>query len=454
MAKIQADVRPYVSVFLNNVSVDGIDLSGMTWEEGSAAVWAQANAKQSGWYVRLKNSYGEYKDITAETLGITFNPSQALQEAWAIGHETSAADRRTVFELKEEIDAMNASSAAFYSVQASANTAPIDDILAILEKNAYKAPQDAAILSFNPDDSLNPFTFQDEVVGQKLDTESIKAQILQMVQTFQSGEVMLETTPLYPSVTKADLQKSVTLRCRAVTPIDKKSTDARNENIRVAFRKINGMHIADGGKFSFNGVVGDRTEKNGFHIAFEYNYGELVEGVGGGVCQASTTVYLAAIQSGLTITSRKAHSTPVSYTQLGQDATVSDTKGRKIDLTFKNETGGMIFLAAHVVQDTTTKNRLLCEVRIYGLSLENVRYALVTEPVETLPKPTEPEYVKDTKHKYTTFAGEEKEVIKASEGYVVETYLRTLVDGVETERKKVATDTYPNRPARIYVGVD
>lgn len=56
--------RPYLNVFLDNVSVDGIDLSGLTWAEGSQLVWDHVNQKQNGWYVRLRNTNGQYKDIT------------------------------------------------------------------------------------------------------------------------------------------------------------------------------------------------------------------------------------------------------------------------------------------------------------------------------------------------------------------------------------------------------
>lgn len=58
-----------MSVFLPNVYVDGIALSGLTWQEGSQKVWEQANAKENSWYVRLKNSSGQYQDITASMLG-------------------------------------------------------------------------------------------------------------------------------------------------------------------------------------------------------------------------------------------------------------------------------------------------------------------------------------------------------------------------------------------------
>lgn len=83
--------------------------------------------------------------------------------------------------------------------------------------------------------------------------------------------------------------------------------------------------------------------------------------------QASTTVYLAAYQGGMTILSREPHSMAVSYTEYGKDATVSDTRGREIDFSFRNESGGTVYLAAHVIG--SGRKNLQCEVRLYGPSL-------------------------------------------------------------------------------------
>lgn len=447
---VRNQVEPYASVFLDNITVDGINLGGKTWAEGSAAVWAQANEKQSSWYVRLKNASGEFKDITAETLGISFDPSAALEQAWAIGHNSSGG--MDIFQLKATIDEMKAGGAAFHSAETNADTSPIDSILVTLEHAAYVEPQDAQITGFYPEDSLNPFSFQAEKWGQKLDVAAIQEQILQMVQTYQSGEIVLMPEPLAPSITVADLEKTVSLRFRAITPIDKHSTENRNNNIRHAFSKINGMVLENDQKFSFNNVVGRRTEKNGYFPAVEYSYGELVEGIGGGVCQASTTVFLAAVQAGLKIEKLKMHGTPVSYTDLGKDATVSDTKGREIDFVFRNNSGAPIYLLASVITDPSNKNRLLCEVKIYGHSLENVRYELESDILETIPMPTEPERIKDTKGTYAIYSNEEVVVRKATEGHVVDTYLCTIIDGVQVEREKIATTTYPARTELIYYG--
>ena len=451
--QVQQEVMPYASTFLDNISVDGIDLGGMTWAEGSAAVWSQANTKQSSWYVRLKNDAGSYKDITSETLGISFDPSQALAQAWAIGHEADAAKRKSIFDFQKEIQYMKNTSAAYYSIQPTADLSPIDDILRTLDRVAYKEPVDAKILSFNPDDLSQPFTFQYEQAGQRLDTLSVKQQILEMVQTFQNGEILLSPEPIAPAVTVAELQKTVSLRYRASTPIDRHSTDERNNNIRLAFSRLNGLTVPSGGKISFNKLVGRRSRENGFFQAFEYNYGELVTGWGGGVCQASTTLYLAALGSGMDIQERTNHGVPVSYTNLGQDATVSDTRGREKDLAFRNSSGGPIFITAHVVPNASNKKLLLCDVRIYGPALENTHYGIESTIVENLPAPLDPERIADKNGTYVTFEGEEKEVSKASAGSVVETYLITYVDGAEVNRKRISRDTYPNRKAKVYYGV-
>lgn len=447
--KAQSDVKPYENVFLDNVSVDGINLSGKTWAEGSQLVWDQINQKQNGWYVRLRNAHGDYNDITAATLGISFDPTAALQQAWAIGHD----DRMNVFELRNEIEWAKATGNAFSSAEQSADTTPIDTILATLENAAYRAPSDAYIISFNPDDEQNPFTYQYETYGQRLDTTAIREQILTMVQNLQSGEILLETEPIYPNVTVDQLSQTVALRNRSVTSISTTSTEDRTENIRIAFSKINGTILENGQTFSFNKIVGRRTMQNGFLPAIEYAYGLQQMGWGGGVCQASTTVYLAAVQSGMTILKREPHSMAVNYTELGMDATVSDTIGREIDFTFRNDTGSPVYIAAHVVQSPTNKRRLMCEVRIYGQSLGDISYRLEAETVEVIPKPLVPIMKEDEDADYVTYI-DETHTVEGRDGYIVDAYLVTLQNGYAIARDKITTDEYPAKADTIYTGTE
>ncbi len=447
--KAQSDVKPYQNVFLDNVSVDGIDLSGKTWDEGSRLVWEQINQKQNGWYVRLRNAHGDYKDITAATLGISFDPTAALQNAWAIGHD----DQMSVFELRDEIELAKGMTNAFSSAEHSADTTPIDTILSTLEQAAYRAPSDAYIVSFNPDDANNPFTYQPETYGQRLDTTAIREQILHMVNTLQSGEILLQTERIDPTVTVEQLSKTVALRNRAVTSISTSSTEDRTENIRIAFSKINGTVLQNGEKFSFNKLAGRRSLENGYLPAIEYAYGLQTMGVGGGVCQASTTVYLAAVQSGMKILKREPHSMAVNYTELGLDATVSDTRGREIDLTFQNNTGSPVYIAAHVIKSPTSKKRLLCEVRIYGQSLGDISYKLESETVEVIPKPLVPIMKEDKEGDYVTYI-DEQHVVEGRDGYVVDAYLVTYQNGYAIARDKFTSDVYKEKADTIYTGTE
>jgi len=453
IGKAYLDVSPYTSVFLDGVSVDGIDLGGMTWEEGNAAVRNQIIQELGSWYVRLKNSSGAYRDITAEMLNITRDPAEALEAAWAVGHETSATDRKTIFELQQEIQEARASTYSFSSVSYDADTSQIDEILETLENAAYIEAQNAYLISFDPESSTEPFIFQSEVIGRRLDVDKLEEEILSMIGSFESGEILVQAETIMPDITVADLQQYYTLRARAVTPIDSSSTDARNDNIRVAFEKINGQSINDGAKFSFNSYVGRRTLENGFYRALEYNYGVLVMGIGGGVCQASTTVYIAAMLAGMELVDHTAHAMKVSYTELGMDATVSDTRGAERDMSFRNNSGGQIFIAAHVIEDPANKKRLLCEVRIYGMDLGDITYELSTETVEVLQPPVEPVYVEDTDGTYVTYVDETEVISEATVGYVVDTYRDTYLNGTLTAHDKLTRSTYPAYAQKIRIGI-
>jgi vancomycin resistance protein YoaR len=108
----------------------------------------------------------------------------------------------------------------------------------------------------------------------------------------------------------------------------------RNFNLKLAASKINGTVLKPGEEFSFNGVVGERSEKEGYKIAHVITAGEMVDGLAGGTCQISTTLFGAAFFAGLDIVKTSNHSRPSAYTPLGFDATVvwPDT-----DLKLKNQ---------------------------------------------------------------------------------------------------------------------
>lgn len=437
-----AEVKATDSVFLNNVYVDDIHLGGMTAEQGLAAVNEKLNARQNSWSLSLTYKGHTFITLNYATLGITSDPMEAYQ---LVKQAYEWGKIGTIQERKQIMDATSIKPYKLYTSQTALSEQVLDQILSQIQPQFISAPVDAYLAYFAPD-SKDPFVIQKERNGSTLDVEALKAQILERASSGKSGELEIVPQVLYPTVTEKEVRSQVSLLHEAITPIASSSTLERTSNIRVAFAKIHGMTMEPGQKFSFNQVVGERTYENGFKYAIEYVAGMEEIGVGGGVCQASTTVYLAALQSGLEITDRTAHSDPVSYTEFGQDATVYLTRDRKIDFVFKNSTANKIYITAKV--EEVKKNQLQCVVRIYGESLGNVSYKLRTQTVETLPAPLTVSYQDDKNHTYVTYRDEEPYLLKkAREGYINETYLQRFVDGVLAEETLISRDTCKPREA-------
>jgi len=96
----------------------------------------------------------------------------------------------------------------------------------------------------------------------------------------------------------------------------------RTENVKLAADSINNVILMPGQEFSYNNVVGERSTERGYKTAKVYQAGQVVDGLGGGICQVSSTLYNAVVKADLEVLERKNHSLPVSYVKLGRDATV------------------------------------------------------------------------------------------------------------------------------------
>ena len=444
--RIRNYVAGYNDRFCEGVYVDGIHLGGMTQQEGVEAVTEQAQRRNNEWYVRLTYQGSTVVELNAAQLGMRVDVFDALRLAWQQGHGSN-----DMYERQAAMEQLIADPYYGETVLPSGDTSVVDTVLEDLRSRVYRAPQDAAILDFNPDLTY-PFTFQEEVVGVSLNIESLKEQIYRMVSTMESGELELKLDTLMPSVTLAQLQQSVALRADEYTLISTTSTENRTNNIKRAFELISGTVLRPGDVFSFNGVVGKRTVERGFFSAVEYQYNKEVEGIGGGVCQASTTMYLAAVAANLQITKHTPHSMEVGYTTFGKDATVN-MDGKQIDFCFMNNTEGNIYIVASVQSDRSIdKNHKIARVRIYGPYLgDGVSYKLQAEEIEFLPRETE--IRKDTKGEYdVTYTDEQVVTAEGRDGHVTQSYRVKYQNGVEVERVPLYTDTYKASPTVIYVG--
>ena len=447
--KMVAEVEAVQGVFLDNIYVDGIHLGGMTPQQAIEAVENQVNARQSSWSLRLTYQGHVFTELQYATLGIRTDMAQVydlLSQLYQMGKTGSVQDK------KREIDALKETPCQAYTTQSERSDVQLDSILSQIQEQLSYPATDAYLAYFYPD-LEDPFIIQGESYGSTLDVEALKAEILEKAAAGESGDLEVQPWALAPSVTTADVRQQITLMYEAVTPVSSASTADRTSNIRVAFAALNGQTVEPGAELSFNQVVGPRTLEKGYKYAIEYVNGLEEVGVGGGVCQASTTLYLAALQSGLEITKREPHADAVSYTTFGQDATVLYTRDRKIDLAFKNTTQGTIYITAHV--EEIRSGRYQCVVRIFGPSLGAVSYKLRTETVETISAPLEPTYQKDKNHTYVTDTDEEPYLArKARDGYINEAYLQCWENGVMVSETLFSRDTCKARAAIYLVGTE
>ena len=442
-------VAAYDNVYCHGVYVDGIHLGGMTREEARSAVQQSAQLKCDEWNVALMTPAGEYMgEINSYHLGMTVHVDDALEEAWKQGH-TGA----TIEERKAAIDALMTTPFHTSTALPSGNTADVDRILGDIAASVYIPAKDAYIAEFNPQAALaNPFTIAEETLGRALDVESIKVQVYDMVSRMESGTIVIEPTTIYPAYTKAQLEKATTLIGTHYTKISTTSTPERNANIKRACELITGKVVMPGESFSFNGVVGKRSKANGFQIATVYEYGKEEQGYGGGICQVSSTMYVAAIRANLEITKRSQHGLIVGYTDLGLDATVN-YDGRKIDFAFRNNTSSPIYIITKVMrkpQIDRTRDLVICE--IYGQALEaGVTYDLVAIQTEVpIPEAT---IVPDKEAAHVIYTDDPPYTEPGRIGYEVDSYKVKYVNGEEVERTHMYHDTYKPVQPVTYVGV-
>lgn len=176
----------------------------------------------------------------------------------------------------------------------------------------------------------------DEVIGQFLDIPAT-------LQTVMSANPNSQVQPIYqslsPAVSKARLAAARKLGDYQ-TPIMDAHPD-RVHNIVLTARLLHNTLLEPGQEFSFNRIVGEPTTERGFRQAVVLMHGEKSVGIGGGMCQASSTLYNAALEAGLQITERHPHSQPVSYVPEGRDATIFTNK----DLRFINSTRQSLLLS-------------------------------------------------------------------------------------------------------------
>ncbi len=206
-----------------------------------------------------------------------------------------------------------------------------DEVAIYIEKRARKLrkrPQNAFF-------DRNTGEILPEVQGRFV---HINSSVSKVMTAAKEESVELDIFHIKPEITKEFLEKINMEVGSYITYIG--SGINRTTNIRLATKSLDYYFMAPGQIFSFNRANGPRTVERGYKPAPIIVRGAVVPGVGGGVCQVSTTLYNAVSRAGLQIIERHRHSLPVGYVPPGKDATISDY----LDFKFRNNSGSYILI--------------------------------------------------------------------------------------------------------------
>lgn len=297
-----------------------------------------------------------------------------------------------------------------------------------------KKAKNGSIDSF--DAQTGKFVFAGEVNGFAIDQEKLIDDITQALASREfDAQIEASGSAVAPEITAASAKEKY--KTIATFTTNTTANKNRNTNVRLAAEAINGTVIKPGQEFSFNGTVGQRTEAKGYKGAAAYNNGEVVQEIGGGVCQVSTTLYNAVFKAGLKISYRRSHTFEPNYVTPGRDATVSYEQP---DFKFINTSSTAIGLRASYADQKMT-------VSVYGIPIleEGITWDLESKKTEDLGVP-EPEYVEDQ----TLEPGVEKTTSKGSAGSRWETYKVVYKDGKEISRELDHKTTYKGHKPVIH----
>ena len=268
-----------------------------------------------------------------------------------------------------------------------------------------------------------PFAVYPEVEGIDFDIEKAK-EILQE----DKEEYIIPLTITKPKITLKDIgPEALSDELGTFTTRYDVSDKDRTTNLEIACEKLNDQVILPGETFSYNKTLGARTIAAGYKSAKIYSNGEVIDGLGGGICQISSTLYNAVLQANLEIVERRNHQFVTSYVPAGRDATVAYGS---TDFRFENTRQYPVRIVA------TAKNGI-ATISIYGIK-EDVEYTFDFTPkvIATIPYTTK--YIEDS----SLPKGTEKIKQRGVNGIQVETYITKMLDGKVISTTLLSKDTY------------
>lgn len=403
---------------LKGVSIDKLDVSGMTREEALAAL--ESYEKNLGGQ-SIKLGIGDNViEAKLSDLGVTFDNEDLVDEAIGVGHAGNIVKR-----YKDQKDLQHSGKTFPLSWQTNENT-----VRTYVENNCTKYDKKAQNASLTRENGA--FNFVAGTEGLELNVDSAVRTISDYLEnswTSDNTEVLnLETQVTEPEGSAEELANIKDLLGSFTTSFSTSGSN-RCKNVSSGASHINGTVLYPGEEFSTYETVSPFTEANGYAMAGSYLNGEVVDSMGGGICQVSTTLYNAVLRAELNVTERSPHSMTVHYVDLSEDAAIAGTYK---DFKFVNSTEYPIYIEGY----TTSDKKIT--FNIYGKETRDKNRTISFESQMVSETPATTILQEDAGQGI----GYKAVSSKGSSGYVAELYKIVKVNGVETDRIKVNKSTY------------
>lgn len=398
-----------------NIYVNGTYIGGLTIEEALHRLDLLEQVQQSKSITILyDDGLGLFQSSSYiySELGGYANKESVAQQLYSIMNKKSNILKR--FWRYRQIE----NSSLSLSLPFNIDQDKFMDALRKFDDSKLKQPVDAKLKCSDGKVQITP-----EEYGYVYDKETIYKEL---IKNPNFTTVKLHLKAVRPAMTTEDIE-AMGIKEKIVsfsTRFDG-SNAPRVANIKLAAKSIDGTILVPNGIFSFNEVVGDRTPKTGYLEAGIYRNGKVDTGIGGGVCQVSTTLYNAALLTDLEIIERSNHSLTVAYVPLSRDAAVS--YGLQ-DLKFLNNTKHHIYIHSKVTSSTIT-------FEFYSTK-SNKKVELISTTISKVNAPIE--YINDA----AMLIGQEKVIEKGHDGFQSQLVKNTYIDGELVYSAIISKDRY------------
>lgn len=405
-----------------------INLSGKNHIEATAAIEGYIN-DLSQVEITLQAANDKEVKVTAADLGMTWANQDLVEEALELGKQGNVIQR---YKALKDLEHEN----HVYDIELDFDIQAINDILA---NKCTKYDQEAINVSLKRGNDA--FTIVEGQIGYVLDVETS----IDKVHDYLTSEWDHKPTSIALDIVVSEPKGSaeelavVTDVLGSYTTSFASSGAARVGNVTNGCNLINGITLYPGEEFSALEAVTPFTEANGYYMAASYASGKVVDSLGGGICQVTTTLYNAVLLSELEISQRHNHSMIVSYVSPAADAAIAESAGK--DFCFVNNTEHPIYIEGVI------KNRNLT-FNIYGKEYrdENRKVTYESEVLETI-NPSQDVITVDAAQPIGYFVRESAHV-----GYKAKLWKIVTENGVEVSREEVNSSNYKMTPRYATVG--